>query len=206
MRLEMDKDEFAVEDLLKRYIKNILEHKQNDFFENEFNFQKKLYKELKNSLKDKYPLNKIYVNVEYNCLNFYFEKDIEINKISDGNHKFHYENKKAGERIGSNVIDVVILIDGKYYLIGLKLSEYDRNRKYIGGTNIERVSDGYKDDIELFTKLINEFDNIKYGYCILLCTENIEAVSLCSIKETLGIPVFPERDENTGYSYFIKNC
>jgi hypothetical protein len=211
--MKMDKGEFMIRDLLERCIKNMLheQSKQREFFGYEFNFQARLYKELKDILKNEYPLKKIHITIEYDYFNFYLEKNIEIKKIFDGGRKSHYGNKKNDTSMNRHVIDIVILIDDEYYLIGLKLSEYEDNKPgnksaYVGGTEIEKIlPSGYKEDIDLFTKLVNEFDDIKSRYCILLCTENVKAYSCCKIR-FLNINVFSENDKNTGYSYFIKEC
>jgi hypothetical protein len=140
-------------DFIHMSIKKILS--ENACFENELDFQYKLFRELKNMFKE-FDIDNIYAHLEYNELNYYLgiNMNMEVNR------------KKASVFWTS---DIAIEFDDRYYIIELKYG-HDRTPTY-GGISLSQAVIGFDRDINKVQSLVNKFENIDCGYCILLTAE-----------------------------------
>jgi hypothetical protein len=157
-----------IDDYIDLSIKNIIDEQcamlksGKLWFSDEWEYQREFVKKLTSILKKEYPSNVIRSIIEYHEFNFYLDNNKKIEKDEKGHR-----------------IDIVLIIDDKYYPIELKYSFYyrgkDGNNVCVAGTELysvlykkEKEYSGYIVDIIDIQNLVNEFDIIKCGYCILL--------------------------------------
>jgi hypothetical protein len=153
--------------ILEQCIINIINEQKQCIFFNEEEFHLKLYLELNEYLKIKYPLKNIHTVVECYDILFYIDNNINKNNIKNNRLK------------KSNKIDIVSIIENKYYLIEIKYSAYKNSSKfwnYTAGANKYDVLNQYKRDIIKLKNIINDTNNVNIAnaYCILLITNNLE--------------------------------
>jgi len=165
--------------ILEQCINNILNEQKQCIFINEEVFHLKLYLELNKYLKNKYPLKNIHILVECYDILFYIDN---INKNNIENNRIKKSNK----------IDIVSIIENKYFLIEIKYSAYINSSKfwnYAAGANKYDILNQYKRDIIKLKNIINDTKNVNIvnAYCILLVTNNLEnEVKIKEIDEKLN--------------------
>ena len=178
--------------ILENSIKNTLSRQKDELFHDEKEFHLKLSIELNKYMKQKYPLMRIPIIVEFYDILFYvFEND-----------KFIPEDKTI---INSARIDIALFIDNQYFLVELKYSAYDelaRDIDYKAGTNKHDIIKGFKADVKKLEKIKNDFSSIESGYCILLITSNlIQELNIQEIEKDLK---WKWNEIDSEYSYCIK--